>query len=184
MGILQPDIPVGRMANEHKTKLNDALVRILSRFLTPATIPMSGAHDSYYRNCLKKAQGLKGHLFSRRVGPPEGRALGRALASGSFDAVHEPSIGRRERRLLTRQLNYVWGATVPAAATARPLRVHWFHRSRQLHRRHTRWRGGRAGGRGLEKQPTQDRQHLVPHWGAAAAAQPVAPLVPTCEVSA
>ena len=42
MGILQPDKPVRRMANERKTKLNDALVRILSRFLTPATIPMSG----------------------------------------------------------------------------------------------------------------------------------------------
>lgn len=36
MGIQQPDIPVRRMANERKTKLNDALVRILSRFLTPA----------------------------------------------------------------------------------------------------------------------------------------------------
>ena len=46
MGILQPDIPVRRMANERKTKLNDALVRILSRFLTP------GAHDLCCRNCL------------------------------------------------------------------------------------------------------------------------------------
>ena len=32
MGILQPDIPVRRMANERKTKLTDALVRILCRF--------------------------------------------------------------------------------------------------------------------------------------------------------
>ena len=42
MGILQPDIPVRRMASEHKTKLNDALVRILRRFLTPATVTLPG----------------------------------------------------------------------------------------------------------------------------------------------
>ena len=65
MGILQPDIPVRRMANERKTKLNDALVRILSRFLTPATIPMSGAHDSYYRNCLMPlAAHSDGHVLT------------------------------------------------------------------------------------------------------------------------
>ena len=34
-GILQPEIPVRRMASERNTKLNDALVRILRRFLTP-----------------------------------------------------------------------------------------------------------------------------------------------------
>ena len=34
MGILQPDIPVRRMANERKTKLTDALVQILCRLLT------------------------------------------------------------------------------------------------------------------------------------------------------
>ena len=49
MGIVQPHIPARRMASEHKTKLTDALVSILSRFLTPATISMDGAHDSYYR---------------------------------------------------------------------------------------------------------------------------------------
>ena len=48
-GIVQPHIPVRRMASERKTQLTDALVRILSRFLTPATISMDGAHDSYYR---------------------------------------------------------------------------------------------------------------------------------------
>ena len=52
MGIVQPNIPVRRMASERKTKLTDALVRILSRFLTPATIPMAGAHDIYYREYL------------------------------------------------------------------------------------------------------------------------------------
>jgi len=38
MGILQPDIPVRRMANERKTKLTDALVHVLRRLLTPATV--------------------------------------------------------------------------------------------------------------------------------------------------
>ena len=52
MGIVQPNIPVRRMASERKTQLVDALVRILSRFLTPATIPMAGAYDSYYREYL------------------------------------------------------------------------------------------------------------------------------------
>ena len=44
MGIVH--ISVRRMASERKTQLTDALVRILSRFLTPATISMDGAHDS------------------------------------------------------------------------------------------------------------------------------------------
>ena len=52
MGIVQPNIPVRRMASERKTQLTDALVRILSRFLTPATVPMEGAYDSYYREYL------------------------------------------------------------------------------------------------------------------------------------
>jgi len=36
MVIVQPNIPVRRMTSERKTQLADALVRILSRFLTPA----------------------------------------------------------------------------------------------------------------------------------------------------
>ena len=52
MDIVQPHIPARRMASKHKTKLTDALVSILSRFLTPATISMEGAHDSYYREFL------------------------------------------------------------------------------------------------------------------------------------
>ena len=40
MGIRQPNIPVRRMASERKTKLNDALVRILRRFLTPASVSL------------------------------------------------------------------------------------------------------------------------------------------------
>ena len=42
MGILQPDIPVRRMANERKTKLTDALVQILRRLLTTATVTLPG----------------------------------------------------------------------------------------------------------------------------------------------
>ena len=52
MGILQPNIPVRRMASERKTKLNDALVRILRRFLTPATVTLPGLHDLYLRDNL------------------------------------------------------------------------------------------------------------------------------------
>ena len=35
MDILQPDIPVRRMMSERRTKLTDALVRVLCRLLTP-----------------------------------------------------------------------------------------------------------------------------------------------------
>ena len=52
MGIVQPHIPVRRMASERKMHLTDALVRILCRFLTPAAVVMEGAHDSYYRERL------------------------------------------------------------------------------------------------------------------------------------
>ena len=52
MDIVQLNIPVRRMASERKTQLTDALVRILSRFLTPATVPMERAYDSYYREYL------------------------------------------------------------------------------------------------------------------------------------
>ena len=50
MGILQPEIPVRRMASERKTKLNDALARILRRFLTPATVTLLGLHDLRCKN--------------------------------------------------------------------------------------------------------------------------------------
>ena len=49
MGILQPEIPVRRIASERKTKLYDAFVRILRRFLTPATVTLPGLHDPYLR---------------------------------------------------------------------------------------------------------------------------------------
>ena len=52
MGILQPHIPVRHMANERKTKLTDALVQILCRLLTPATVTRPGLHDLYLRDNL------------------------------------------------------------------------------------------------------------------------------------
>ena len=62
MGI-QPAIPVRRMASERKTKLNDALVRILRRFLTPATVTLPGLHDLYLRdNLLALAGHGDGHV--------------------------------------------------------------------------------------------------------------------------
>ena len=65
MGILQPDIPVRRMASERKTKLNDALVRILRRFLTPATVTLPGSHDLYLRdNLLALAGHGDGHVLT------------------------------------------------------------------------------------------------------------------------
>ena len=47
MGLVQPNIPARRMANERKVQLTDALVRILVRFLTPASVNLDREHDSY-----------------------------------------------------------------------------------------------------------------------------------------
>jgi hypothetical protein len=67
MGILQPDIPVRRMANEHKTKLTDALVQILRRLLTPATVTLPGLHDLYLRDSLLALAGHgDGHISLAR----------------------------------------------------------------------------------------------------------------------
>ena len=56
------------MASERKTKLNDALVRILRRFLIPATMSLPGVHDPYYRNCLLALAGHgDGHVLTVTV---------------------------------------------------------------------------------------------------------------------
>ena len=52
MGLAQPDIPARRMANDRKVQLTDALVRILVRLLTPATVASELVHDNYYREYL------------------------------------------------------------------------------------------------------------------------------------
>ena len=65
--VLQPDIPVRRMANERKTKLTDALVHVLRRLLTPATVTLPGLHDLYLRNNLLALAGHEdGHILTRR----------------------------------------------------------------------------------------------------------------------
>jgi len=52
MGILQPNIPVRRMMVERRTKLTDALVRVLCRLLTPIGVALPGPHDEYMRDSL------------------------------------------------------------------------------------------------------------------------------------
>jgi len=47
MGILQPNIPVRRMMSERRTKLTDALVRVLCRLLIPIGVGLPGPHDEY-----------------------------------------------------------------------------------------------------------------------------------------
>ena len=79
MGILQ-QIPVRRMASERKTKLNDALVRILRRLLTPATVTLPGSHDLYLRdNLLALAGHGDGHVLTVTV------ALLLAILTGRSD---------------------------------------------------------------------------------------------------
>ena len=57
------------MASERKTKLNDALVRILRSFLTPATVTLPGSHDLYLRdNLLALAGHGDGHVLT--IGHP------------------------------------------------------------------------------------------------------------------
>ena len=52
MGLVQPDIPARRMANDRKIQLTDALVRILVRFLTPVTVETELLHNKCYRERL------------------------------------------------------------------------------------------------------------------------------------
>ena len=65
MGISQPGIPVRRMAGERRTKIIDALVRILCRFLTSSMISLPGLHDQYYRDRLMELAGHgDGHILA------------------------------------------------------------------------------------------------------------------------
>ena len=65
MGIRQPNIPVRRMASERKAKVNDALVRILCRLLTPVTVSLEGRYDWYLRdNVLALAGQGDGHILT------------------------------------------------------------------------------------------------------------------------
>ena len=97
MGILQPDIPVRRMASERKTKLNDALVRILRRFLTPATVTLPGSHDLYLRdNLLALAGHGDGHVLTVTV------ALLLAILTGRSDLCIAGVFGAGKTRSGTR----------------------------------------------------------------------------------
>ena len=72
MGIVQPHIPVRRVASERKTQLTDALVR--------AAISMDGAHDSYYReHLLPLAAHGDGHVLTVSI------ALLLAIMTGRSD---------------------------------------------------------------------------------------------------
>ena len=65
MGILQPNIPVRRMPSERRTKLIDALVRVLCRFLTPIGVALPEAHGEYLRDCLLPLAGHgDGHVLA------------------------------------------------------------------------------------------------------------------------
>ena len=65
MGLVQPDIPARRMANDRKVQLTDALVRVLVRFLTPVTVEMDLVHDSNYReHLLPLAAHGDGHVLA------------------------------------------------------------------------------------------------------------------------
>ena len=68
MGLVQPDIPARRMANDRKVQLTDALVRILVRFLTPVTVETDLIHDRYYReHLLPLAAHGDGHVLAVTV---------------------------------------------------------------------------------------------------------------------
>ena len=78
--LYQPAIPVRRMASERKAKLNDALVRILCRFLTPATVTLPDLHDLSLRdNLLAFAGHGDGHVLTVTV------ALLLAILTGRSD---------------------------------------------------------------------------------------------------
>ena len=95
MGILQPDIPVRRMANERKTKLTDALVRILCRFLTAATVISPDLHDLHLRdNLLALAGHGDGHNLTVTV------ALLLAILTGRSDLCIAGVFGAGKTRSL------------------------------------------------------------------------------------
>ena len=80
MGILQPNIPVRRMMSERRTKLTDALVRVLCRLLTPIGVAIPGPHDEYMRDSLLPlAAHGDGHVLTVAV------ALLMAILTGRSD---------------------------------------------------------------------------------------------------
>ena len=95
MGILQPDIPVRRMMSERRTKLTDALVRVLRRFLTPIEVALPGVHDCYMRDCLLALAGHgDGHVLTVAV------ALLLAILTGRSDPCIAGVFGAGKTRSL------------------------------------------------------------------------------------
>ena len=94
-GILQPDIPVRRMMSERRTKLTDALVRVLRRFLAPIGVALPGAHDCYMRDCLLALAGHgDGHVLTVAV------ALLLAILTGRSDLCIAGVFGAGKTRSL------------------------------------------------------------------------------------
>ena len=95
MGIAQTGIPVRRMAGERKSKVTDALVRILRRFLTPASVPVTGQHDQYFRNILLDLAGHgDGHILAVTI------ALLLAIITGRSDLCIARVFGAGKTRSL------------------------------------------------------------------------------------
>ena len=95
MGISQPGIPVRRMAADRKTKVTDALVRILRRLLTTVTVPMNRMHDQYFREVLLETAGHgDGHVLAVTV------ALLLAILTGRSDLCIAGVFGAGKTRSL------------------------------------------------------------------------------------
>ena len=59
------ELLVFAQANERRTKLTDALVRVLRHFLTPIGVTLPGAHDGYMRDSLLALAGHgDGHVLT------------------------------------------------------------------------------------------------------------------------
>ena len=90
MGILQPNIPVRRMMSERRTKLTDALVRVLCRLLTPIGVAIPGPHDECMRDSLLPlAAHGDGHVLTVAV------ALLLAILTGRSDLCMAGVFGAR-----------------------------------------------------------------------------------------
>ena len=95
MGILQPNIPVRRMMSERRTKLTDALVRVLCRLLTPIGVVLPGPHDEYMRDSLLSlARHGDGHVLTVAV------ALLLAILTGRSDLCIAGVFGAGKTRSL------------------------------------------------------------------------------------
>ena len=83
------------MAADRNTKVTDALVRILRRLLTPATIPIDGLHDQFFRDVLLETAGHgDGHVLAVTV------ALLLAILTGRSDLCIAGVFGAGKTRSL------------------------------------------------------------------------------------